>query len=96
MATNLIPRFTIIDGPSLDGMLNSLKLSEGPYRRPVQFTFLDEERGEKTTITAQIESIGREDGTGESFFLKLQLVDKNVHLKGYYNSRTRKGWIEYC
>lgn len=93
MAT--VNRSRIIDGPGkFDFMLS---LFEG---KQVYFTIkMEGVNGGPLRLKVQMNSIGIEDGSRESWLIEgyiLEITDAWKHFKGYFQSRRRHGWIEFC
>ena len=82
--------FEITMGPSQEELFDALRLRH--ENRKVRFTVRNDQGVARATIT--IDSIGIEDGSGNNWLFSGRGVSGRL-LKGYINTRTRKGWLEY-
>ena len=102
-ATNGVSR-RVIAGPSeLQILMSLMRPSEGaPFRinmtkgTAVKFTVMREDQPNVEIWTA-IESIQREDGSGNSWNIGGQVLDGGEYrtFNGYYNSKLRVGHIKF-
>ncbi len=90
----------ITDGPSKFDLMLALFDGNCEHRREVVFNL----RAGKSTSTLAvidsvvvIDSVTREDGSGESWNFEGRVVDfvGNPKIIGYFSTRTRKGWVRF-
>ncbi len=96
-------QFTIVNGPSRDGLIDAFKYAYDEANRHICRFTLENEAG-KTEVEAKIIEIERvtkiahEDGSGYSFLFTCYYGTANskLHIKanGYYNARSRRGWLQ--
>lgn len=84
-------QYQIVTGPSKWDLMQALFEGNSDSQKPVIFTV--EGIG---NIEVQINDVGREDGSGESWLIKgyERLLGSTLRpVKGYFNTRSRKGHI---
>ena len=95
-------RFKITDGPSKFDLMVALFHKAISNPTTVQFTFHEEVifSGSPTPFTWNIiiDSVGREDGSGESWLFTGSYRDvvagMTRNLRGFFSTRNRRGWAE--
>lgn len=84
----------IVSGPSREELFDSLRLSR--ERRTVTFKFEISPK-KMLRITAQVRSIGAEDGSGQSWCIIVDDPDRafgRTSVEGYYRTDSRKGHFD--
>lgn len=81
----------IVNGPSKFDLMISLFSGSNASTTRRTVTFVLEASGDESSVTALIESVEREDGSGESWNFEGSQLGHWV--RGYYNSRSQTGTI---
>jgi len=87
-------RFQIIAGPSREELFDALRLRhEG---RKVTFTLVSADKISTLPLVLEVsvDEISSEDGSGESWILKLsneKVIPGYSHYRGYFHSKDRRG-----
>lgn len=86
----------ITAGPGKWDLMLSLLEGDSNHRHLVWFTVGKQGTGEgKLSQYMEIDSISREDGSGECWnFEGRWCVDPNHVVKGFYSTKTRTGWTQ--
>lgn len=93
------PRVFITDGPAKWDFVTSFftRIAE---RKELPFTvednpaYMSRLRMPKRKISLNILWVGLEDGSAEKFLIKGSM-NSNTNFEGYYDSRTRRGWLKF-
>ena len=92
--------YLITDGPSKFDLMVSLMHGHSDRRQMVQFDLKPDEPVQAGVVKVigvkmefSINRIEREDGSGEKW--NLHLYREGRTRKAFYNTQSRKGWLEY-
>lgn len=88
-------RYDILDGPTLNGLNNSLIQGSGQKRLTVSFTLEDFSQCLKIPLELVINSLGRESGDGWNWLIEGYSTGQMAgSWQGYYSTKTGRGWIQ--
>ncbi len=94
-------RSNIVDGPSKFDLMLALFDVYSNRRRTVEFLLENPEAKQVdlqcASLNFVINEVGREDGGDENWLFKgyYKVADRNGHVRGFFSTRTRKGWVEF-
>ncbi len=85
---------TIIDGPSKFDLVISLFHGDSQKTRTEVLFYLEKNPG--LLVPTMIDSVKREDGSGEKWLFKgyVRAGDFHGKVRGYYDTQLRRGWIK--
>lgn len=86
-------QLSIVNGPGKFDLM--LSLFDGTSMNPRTVAFTVNIDGEHIAVRVAIQVVGREDGSGESWLFDGFRTDGHHHdVRGYYDTRTRRGWMK--
>ncbi|MCX6788393.1 MAG: hypothetical protein NTZ36_00725 [Candidatus Jorgensenbacteria bacterium] len=85
-------RISISSGPSREELFDALRLRHEHRPILVKVHPLDQK---PMDIKFIVNGIAVEDGGGQNWLIELLNVQTHQIVRGYYNSRTRAGWLDF-